>query len=39
MYVTVDILNMHDVAMKTIANIMVIVLNYVASKLIIFKHE
>lgn len=39
MYITVDILNLQDVLMKFLANIIVIVLNYVASKLIIFKHK
>jgi len=39
MYVTVDMLNLQDVVMKTVANVIVIVLNYVASKLIIFKHK
>ena len=38
MYVTVDILNWNDVLMKFIANVIVIVLNYIASKMLIFKH-
>jgi putative flippase GtrA len=37
MYVTVDLLNWNDLYMKVIANVIVIVLNYVASKLLIFK--
>lgn len=37
MYVFVDIINMNDVIIKVISNIVVIVLNYVASKLVIFK--
>lgn len=37
MYVTVDILGWYDVAMKILANIIVIALNFVFSKLIIFK--
>lgn len=37
MYVTVDCLKWNDVWMKLIANILVIVMNYVASKLIVFK--
>ena len=39
MFVTVDIMCWNDVWMKFIANLMVIVLNFVASKLIIFKHK
>lgn len=39
MYVFVDILHLHDVIMKASANILVIVLNYIASKLIIFRHK
>ena len=37
MYVTVDILGWYDVAMKVLANILVIALNFVFIKLIIFK--
>ena len=37
MYVFVDVLSFNDVIMKTVANILVILLNYVASKMIIFK--
>ena len=37
MYVFVDVLGFHDVFIKTASNILVIVLNYVFSKLIIFK--
>ncbi len=37
MLVTVDMLRWNDVAMKVISNLIVIVLNYVASKLIIFR--
>ena len=39
MYLTVDLLQWEDVLMKFIANIIVIVMNYVASKLIVFKHS
>ena len=39
MFVFVDILHLDDVVIKVIANVIVIVLNYVASKLVIFKHE
>ena len=37
MFIFVDICNFNDIFIKTIANIIVIILNYVASKLIIFK--
>ncbi|MBQ2990055.1 MAG: GtrA family protein [Clostridia bacterium] len=37
MFVTVDLLGMNDLAMKLIINILVIILNYVFSKLFIFK--
>ena len=37
MFLFVDILNLNDIVIKFLANILVIVLNYVASKLIIFK--
>ncbi|MCQ2564121.1 MAG: GtrA family protein [Mogibacterium sp.] len=37
MYVTVDVLSFNDVYMKVIANVIVIILNYVASKLLIFR--
>lgn len=39
MYVAVDICDWHPVLWKAISNILVIVLNYVGSKLIIFKHH
>ena len=39
MFMFVDVLHFDDVVIKVIANIIVIVLNYVASKLIIFKHS
>lgn len=39
MYATVDMMSLNDVVMKTTANIIVIILNYIASKLIIFKHK
>ena len=39
MFVFVDIIKINDIAIKTLANIVVIVLNYIASKLIIFKHK
>lgn len=37
MYVTVDMLSFNDVYMKVIANVIVVILNYVASKLLIFR--
>ena len=37
MYVFIDILGLNDVVIKVISNMIVIVLNYLASKLIIFK--
>ena len=37
MFVSVDILGMHAMLMKIISNVLVIVLNYVFSKLVIFK--
>ena len=37
MYVFVDVMNLNGIVIKTIANIVVIVLSFIASKLIIFK--
>lgn len=39
MIVFVDMLHFNDIVIKVISNIIVIVLNYVASKLIIFNHK
>ena len=39
MLVFVDILGLHDVVIKFLANVLVIVLNYIASKRIIFKKD
>lgn len=39
MYVFVDTLNFHGTFMKLVTNFVVIVLNYIASKLIIFKQK
>lgn len=39
MFIFVDVLHLNDVVIKVISNIIVIVLNYVASKLVIFKHS
>ena len=38
MFVFVDVFHMNDVLIKGGANVLVIILNYVASKLIIFRH-
>ena len=37
MYVFVDIMSLNDIVIKAVANIVVIVLNFIASKLIIFR--
>lgn len=37
MYVSVDVLKLSDVVMKLVANVVVIVLNYVTSKLFVFR--
>ena len=37
MYVFADVMRLNDVIVKTVSNIIVIILNYVASKLFIFK--
>lgn len=39
MYVTVELLQWNDIAMKLLVNVVVIVLNYVFSKLLIFKDK
>ena len=39
MMVFVDVLHFNDIVIKVISNIIVIVLNYIASKLIIFKKK
>lgn len=39
MLVFVDVLQFNDVAVKAIANILVIILNYIASKAVIFKRK
>lgn len=38
MYVFAEVMGIHDMVMKIVSNIIVILLNYAASKLIIFKH-
>ena len=38
MFIFVDKLHFNDAIIKTAANVLVIVLNYIASKLVIFKH-
>lgn len=37
MFVFVDVLHFNDVAVKTLANIAVIIMNYIASKFVIFR--
>ena len=39
MYICVDLLHFNDLIIKIISNILVIVLNYVASKLLIFRKK
>lgn len=39
MYITVDVFNLNDMIMKIISNIVVIIVNYIFSKLIIFKKD
>lgn len=39
MYVSVDLLHYNDVIMKVIANVIVVILNYLASKLVIFRNK
>ncbi len=39
MYIMVDLLNINDMISKVVANVVIIVLNYVLSKLIIFKKD
>ena len=39
MFVFVELLNLNDVVIKVVANIIVVVLNYIASKLIIFRRK
>ena len=39
MYIFVDVLGFYDVFIKTASNILVIILNYIASKLFIFRGE
>lgn len=39
MFIFVDLMSFNDVVIKTLANIVVIILNYVASKFLIFKHN
>jgi len=39
MYITVDLLNWNDLIMKIISNVIVIILNYILSKVIVFKEK
>lgn len=37
MFVSVDIMKLEDITMKVISNVLVIILNYIASKFVIFR--
>lgn len=37
MYIFADVMKLYDVAVKVVSNVIVVILNYVASKLFIFK--
>ena len=39
MWVTVDLAHFHDLWMKIISNVIVVILNYLFSKLLIFKKK
>ena len=39
MYISVDVINMNAMMMKFLSNILVIILNYLASKLLIFRRK
>lgn len=39
MWLFVDVIHLNDVVIKIVANIVVIILNYIASKLLIFRHK
>ena len=39
MWLSVDIMGLNDLVMKIVSNVVVVVLNYIASKLIIFKRK
>jgi len=39
MYFSVDLLHFNDIVMKIISNVLVVILNYIFSKLFIFKKE
>lgn len=39
MYVCVDVLGFHDVAVKLLSNVLVVILNYIASKLLVFSQK
>ena len=39
MYVFADLIGFDDVWVKTVSNILVVILNYVASKIFVFKHK
>lgn len=39
MYISVDIMHFNDIVMKIFSNVLVVILNYIFSKLFIFKKE
>ncbi|MFG6349227.1 MAG: GtrA family protein, partial [Lachnospiraceae bacterium] len=39
MYLSVDLLHFNDIVMKIVSNVFVVILNYIFSKLFIFKKE
>lgn len=39
MWLFVDMLHMNDMVIKAIANVVVIIVNYLASKFVIFRHK
>ena len=39
MFICVDVMEMHALLMKVISNVLVIILNYIFSKLVIFKKK
>jgi len=39
MYVTIDIFNFNSILMKIISNVIVIILNFIFSKLFVFKNK
>ena len=39
MYLSVDLLHFNDIVMKVVSNVFVVILNYIFSKLFIFRRE